>query len=680
MTPLKRPKNKFDDLSQQEQRHGPTDLSGTFGKPGNAGFQPEEEKVNLNQLEQIAAQQREEALEQEDEKALEEAHSDAEPRAERATAQELSEAEIQELSALDRLAIVERLEQLYGQKQLEEAKNVVALLRLKYKEKTGLVKKEALDRFLEEGGNKIDFRFSDKEEERFASISQKIREYHQKKREEQEKLMADNLVKKQALLEQLRHLVEGDDRPLKAIYDDFTKLTENWREIKPIARAESNSLWQNYHFLVEKFFDKVRINNELRELDYKKNLEEKLQLCEKAESLLAEESIGKASKELHDLHDRWKEIGPVAMDKKDEIWDRFKAASDAIAQKRKDYYDSLQAEMEQNLLAKRALCEKAESLLTQACQNAKEWNAASDQVDELMKLWKSIGRAPGNENDAVWERFRGSLNTFFEEKKAFFRKIRDEQTNNYNLKVDLCVRAENIAQQRLDYRAATADLLKLQQEWKAVGPVPMRLSDKVWKRFRAACDAFFQKKADYYQSMRNDENANKEAKEALVQEVKALTVENREALLTAVKDLQRRWTEIGHVPMKDKDRLYADFRAAIDEKFKVFGTKRPDGMRDFSEINTPEDAALLSNKDIAQLNNRIQRLKGDITLWENNMGFISQAKSSDVLRREFENKIRRAKEELALLEAKLKIIRTKPAEKSGNTAPKAETSQEENAQ
>ena len=641
---------------------------------------PEEEKVNLNQLEQIAAQQREEALEQEDEKALEEAHSDAEPRAERATAQELSEAEIQELSALDRLAIVERLEQLYGQKQLEEAKNVVALLRLKYKEKTGLVKKEALDRFLEEGGNKIDFRFSDKEEERFASISQKIREYHQKKREEQEKLMADNLVKKQALLEQLRHLVEGDDRPLKAIYDDFTKLTENWREIKPIARAESNSLWQNYHFLVEKFFDKVRINNELRELDYKKNLEEKLQLCEKAESLLAEESIGKASKELHDLHDRWKEIGPVAMDKKDEIWDRFKAASDAIAQKRKDYYDSLQAEMEQNLLAKRALCEKAEALLTQACQNAKEWNAASDQVDELMKLWKSIGRAPGNENDAVWERFRGSLNTFFEEKKAFFRKIRDEQTNNYNLKVDLCVRAENIAQQRLDYRAATADLLKLQQEWKAVGPVPMRLSDKVWKRFRAACDAFFQKKADYYQSMRNDENANKEAKEALVQEVKALTVENREALLTAVKDLQRRWTEIGHVPMKDKDRLYADFRAAIDEKFKVFGTKRPDGMRDFSEINTPEDAALLSNKDIAQLNNRIQRLKGDITLWENNMGFISQAKSSDVLRREFENKIRRAKEELALLEAKLKIIRTKSAEKSGNTAPKAETSQEENAQ
>ncbi|MCM1168697.1 MAG: DUF349 domain-containing protein [Bacteroides sp.] len=629
----------------------------------------EEEKVNLNQLEQIAAQQREEALEQEDEKALEEAHSDAEPTVERTSAQELTDAEVQELSALDRLQIVERLESLYEQKKLEEAKNVVALLRLKYKEKTGVVKKEALDRFVEEGGSKIDFHFADSEEERFAEVSRKIREYHQKKREDQERLMAENLTKKKELLEQLKGLVEGDERPLKAIYDDFTKLTEKWREIKPIARAESNNLWQNYHFLVEKFFDKVRINNELRELDFKKNLEEKLQLCEKAESLLAEESIGKASKELHDLHDRWKEIGPVAMDKKDEIWDRFKAASDAIAQKRKDYYDSLQAEMEQNLLAKRALCEKAEGLLTQACATAKEWNALSDQVDELMKLWKSIGRAPQSENDAVWERFRGSLNTFFEEKKAFFRKIRDDQNNNYNLKVDLCVRAENIAQNRVDYRAATADLLKLQQEWKTVGPVPMRLSDKVWKRFRAACDEFFKKKADYYQSMRSDENANKEAKEALVAEVKALAVENREALLAAVKELQRRWTEIGHVPMKDKDRLYADFRAAIDEKFKVFGP-RPGGGRDYSEINTPEDAALLSNKDIAQLNTRIQRIKGDITLWENNMGFISQAKSSDVLRREFENKIRRAKEELALLEAKMKIIRTKPAQsaKEGENA------------
>lgn len=622
----------------------------------------EEEKVNLNQLEQMAIRQREEAQEQEDMKASEEAHADAEPMEEHAQDKALSQAEEEALSALDRTSLVDRLEELLKTGKLEESKNVVALLRLKYKEKTGLAKKEALDKFVEEGGNKIDFRFSDTEEDRFSAVSQKIREYHQKKREEQEKLMADNLLKKQALLEELKQLVEADARPLKAIHDDFTKLTEKWRDIKPIARTESNNLWQQYHFFVEKFFEKVRLNNEFRELDYKKNLEEKLQLCERAESLLLEESINKASKELHELHDRWKEIGPVSMDKKDEIWDRFKAASDAIAEKRKAYYDKMQAEMEQNLLAKRGLCERAEALLTQNCQNAGEWNALSTQVDELMSLWKGIGRAPQSENDSVWERFRGSLNAFFEGKKEFFRKIRDEQNNNYNLKVDLCVRAENIAQQRLDYRAATAELLKLQQEWKAVGPVPVRLSEKIWKRFRAACDEFFAKKSDHYKLMRNDENTNKEAKEALIEEAKALAVDNRDALLAAVKELQRKWTEIGHVPMKDKDRLYADFRAAIDEKFKAFGSKQPGNKRDFSQINTPEDAALLSNKDVAALNTKIQHLRSDITLWENNMGFISQAKSSDVLRKEFENKIRRAKEELAVLEVKLKMIKERPKE------------------
>lgn len=634
----------------------------------------EKSEVNLNQLEAIAAQQRRQAEAEADEKAMEESHADVENTAEPPT-EELSEEEIKRISALDRENIVARLEMLFERKGLEEAKNTVALLRLKYKEKTGEVKKEALDKFLEEGGNKIDFRFADGIEDRFVSVTQKIREYHQKKREEQEKLMADNLRRKKELLEQLRQLVE-EDKPLKQTYDAFTKLTETWREIKPIARAESNNLWQSYHFLVEKFFEKVRINNELRELDYKKNLEEKIQLCERAESLLAEESIAKAARELHLLHDRWKETGPVSLEKKDEVWERFKAASDAIAQKRKEYYDSLQAEMEQNLLAKRALCEKAEALLGEERKGIKDWNAGAERVSEMMSLWKNIGRAPQNENDAVWERFRASLNAYFEARKEFYRKIREEQSNNYNLKVDLCVRAENIAR-RTDYRAATEELLKLQQQWKEAGPVPFRVSDKIWKRFRAACDEFFKNKADYYRSLRSSENANKEAKEALVEEAKALAVDNREALLAAVKDLQRRWTEIGHVPMKDKDRLYAGFRAAIDEKFKVFGLSHSNGMRDFSHIRTPEDAALLSNKDIAQLNTRIQRLKGDITLWENNMGFISLAKSSAVLRKEFENKIQRAKEELALLEAKLKIIRTKPAEKNGVSAPAPETVERE---
>lgn len=650
-------KNETPVMSGETEPDVKTSLSGAGEETGNAAPLEKEEKVNLNQLEQIAAQQREEAAEVEEEKAAEESHADTLPVEGSGKPRELSEEEVRELSRLDREQIVGKLEQLLAHSELEGSKNLVALLRLKYKEKTGEVKKTALDKFLAEGGNKVDFRFSDALEERFLSVSQKIREYHQRKREELENLMAENLQKKQALLEELKKLIE-EDRPLKQTYDDFTRLTETWREIKPIARAESNNLWQNYHFLVEKFFDKVRINNELRELDYKKNLEEKLQLCEKAENLLLEESISKASKELHELHDRWKEIGPVVAEKKDEIWERFKAASDAISQKRKDYYDRMQAELEQNLLAKKALCEKAEALLAERRGTAKDWNAGTDQVEELMKLWKSVGRAPRADNDAVWERFRGSLNTFFETKKEFYRKMRDEQADNFNQKVDLCAQAENIAQQRTDFKAATADLLKLQQQWKEIGPVPYRLSDKIWKRFRAACDEFFQKKSAYYDSMRASESANLAAKENLVQEAKNLSVDSRDALLAAVKELQRKWTEIGHVPMKEKDRVYVDFRAAIDEKFKHFGSYRHEGRgRDFSDIQTPEDAAKMSGREVSALSNRIAKLKADIALWENNMGFISSAKSSNVLRLEFERKIQSAKQDLALLEAKLKMAK-----------------------
>ena len=656
-------------------------------EPAVAG---KEGKVDLNQLEQIAAKQREEAQEEAEVKAEEESHSDVESVSNAPKSKELTEEEVQELSTLDRQGVVERLEALYAARELEESKNMVALLRIKYKERTGVEKKAALDKFLEGGGNKAEFRFSDALEERFQAVSQKIRDYHQQKREELERLMEENLRKKQALLEELKRLIE-DEKPLKQTYDEFNKLTETWREIKPIARPQSNNLWQSYHFLVEKFFEKVRINNELRDLDYKKNLEEKLQLCEKAESLLMEESISKASRALHDLHDRWKEIGPVALEKKDEIWERFKAASDAIAGKRKEYYEKLQAGMEQNLLAKKALCEKAEALLAESRQSFKQWNEATSQVEELMKLWKSIGRAPQSDNDAIWERFRGSLNVFFETKNEFFRKKRDEQNNNYNLKVDLCVQAENIARQREDFKAATADLLKLQQQWREIGPVPYRLSDKIWKRFRAACDEFFKRKADFYEGMRSQEGANKQAKEALVEEARQIVVEGKESLMAAVKDLQRRWTEIGHVPIKDKDRLYAEFRAAIDEKFKALGPKAPSrAVRDFAGIQTEEDAARMSGREVSSLQNRISLLRNDINLWENNMGFISQSKSSDVLRREFERKIERAKQDLALLEAKLKLVRAgkdsasgkKPAQdaatgQEGMTAPAAPAAGEE---
>lgn len=571
----------------------------------------------------------------------------------------ISEEDEQNVSALTREELLDRLVGFYENQQLSTSKNLVALLRVKFKDLTTELRKTSLEEFVEEGGNKIDFRFEDTLNTKFSEISNKIREYHIKLREENEKLLADNLLKKKEILEQLKQLIDID-QPLKKTYDEFNKLTEDWKGIKPIARAYANELWQNYHFLVEKFFEKVRINNELRELDFKKNLEQKILLCEKVEELLKEEIINKAAKELNELHERWKEIGAVANDKREELWSRFKASSDTIIQKRNDHYDNMQVVMEQNLLAKKALCEKIENIVIVECSTIKQWMDQGDKVDELMKLWKAIGRAISKENDAIWARFKGSIDTFYGAKKDFFQTLRDEQLNNYNFKVEICVKAENIANNRTDWKAATNDLLKLQEDWKKIGSVSNKVSDKIWKRFRAACDLFFNTKGEQITAMKGKEGENLEIKKGLIQEVKALECENRDALLVAIKDIQRRWTEVGFVPMAEKDKIYEEFRAAIDEKFAIFGSVRKGIVGRVADINTEEDAALLSDRDVYQLNQKITEMRADINLWENNIEFFSSSKNANVLKLEFEKKITLAKQDLALLEAKLKLIK-KPA-------------------
>ncbi|MDE5703518.1 MAG: DUF349 domain-containing protein, partial [Bacteroidales bacterium] len=413
------------------------------------------------------------------------------------------------------------------------------------------------------------------------------------------------------------------------------------------------------HFLVEKFFDKVKMNHELRTLDQKRNLEEKIKLCEQAESLLLEESVTKASEVLHALHMRWKEIGQVSLEMKDEIWARFKAASDKISQKRKAYYDEMAERMQQNLLAKTELCEKIEALLDHTPQDAKGWQALSKQVAEYLELWKSIGRAAPKDNDAIWTRFKAGMEKFFEAKKAFYRQLRDEWANNYHLKLDLCAKAEDIADRRTDYKAATQELLKLQKQWKEIGPVAYRQSEKIWKRFRAACDRFFENKEKEFGERKAHENENMAAKQQLIEEVKALACETRDQLVQAVQEIQRRWTAIGFVPIKEKEKLYEAFRAAIDEKFadkNLKGGHR--GIADtLAQLETEADAAKLSNREVQAAAKKLLQLKADLNTWENNIGFLSRSKNADVLRREVERKIQKAKQEIALLEAKMKLIR-----------------------
>lgn len=584
---------------------------------------------------------------------------------------EISQDQEKEITDLSREDLVNRLEDIYKNGIVAASKTLVALLRVTYKDKTEDWKRSLREKFEAESEQKEgaeatqdkNMRISDALEERFSEVSRKIKELHVLEREEREKLMTANLEKKKALLEDLRQLIDLD-QPLKQTYDAFNKLTEVWKEIKPIAREEANNLWETYHFLVEKFFDKIKMNNELRTLDQKKNLEKKLQLCEKAEALLLEESTLKASQHLHEFHKRWKEIGQVSMEMKDEIWERFKAASDKISQRRKVYYEELDAKLQQNLLAKTELCEKMAALLEKKPTDAKTWNDATKEVEECMNLWKSIGRAPEKDNDVIWEKFKGSMHVFFEDKKNFYQQLRDEQTQNYNLKIDLCVQAENISAQRVDWKVATQDILKIQKQWKEIGPVPYRLSDKIWKRFRAACDSFFDKKAAQYEQMKSNEGQNLELKQGLIDSVKQLACETREELVQAIQDIQRKWSEIGFVPMKEKERLYSEFRQVIDNKFgdkNIKGVERRGIGGIVSSIETVDDAARLSGKEVQLIVKKIAQLKADMQIWENNIGFLSQSKNSEVLRVEVDKKMQKAKQEIALFEAKLKLIQKKGA-------------------
>jgi hypothetical protein len=475
-----------------------------------------------------------------------------------------------------------------------------------------------------------------------------------------EKQKHENLKEKEAILEELRQLIESEEE-LKKTYDVFKELQEKWREIGPVPQSANNTLWNNYHFLVEKFFDKVKINKELRDLDLKKNLEAKTELCEKAEELLLETSVNKSFQKLQKLHEAWKETGPVPKDKKDEIWDRFKAASDSLNEHRQKYYDELREEQNKNYSAKIVLCEKAEQLSEEIPKSPKEWQANTDKINELFKVWKSIGFAPKKVNDEVWVRFRTALDTFFKHKKEFFQKYKDEQSENYNQKVNLCLQAEALKDSE-DWKRTTDELIALQQEWKKIGPVPRKFSDKIWKRFRAACDEFFNRKAEYFSNIGEKQDENHRKKKELIEKIKTYgySKDNTENL-NILKEFQREWMEIGHVPIKQKDTIQNEFRKTINEQFDKLNISRKAkstiGFKNKIEnLKNSPHADNIINKERAFLLSKINALQNDIKLWENNIGFFASSKKADVLKSEFESKIEKAKTDITILEEKLRIL------------------------
>lgn len=565
-----------------------------------------------------------------------------------------------ELEGLDKLQLVEMLEETVQDANVQNIKEKVAAIRLHFNKLNKDDMDRELESFLQGGGEAENFQHEEGPiEQRFNAALGIFKANRAKQNEDLEAQKQENLAKKQGLLEELKQIIASEET-IKKTYDDFRNLQERWKEIGQVPAAENSNLWNSYHFLVEKFFDKVRIGRELRDLDMKKNLDAKIMLCEKAEELLDEKSLTKSFKALQKLHEDWKEIGPVPQDKKDEIWERFKAASDKINQTRREHYAQLQEEQNANLETKRALCEKAEEIVNDDYASVSAWQKKSDELTEIFNVWKTVGQAGKKDNEDIWNRFRATMDTFFTKKKEFFASMKDKQTENLERKNQLCAEAEALMEST-EWKNATEQLKKLQEEWKTIGPVPKRHTDKVWKRFRAACDTFFNRKNEHFSGRREEEVANLAAKKALLEEIKAFQLgTNRNENMDAIKAFQKRWIEIGHVPMKHKEAINKEYRQLIDG---IFDTMR----KNQNEISTNEFREMMESlkddptandrvrKERNGLQNRIQKLRDEIAVLENNIGFFAKSKNAELMRAEYEKKINKAKDDLKVLEAKLKI-------------------------
>ncbi len=564
-------------------------------------------------------------------------------------------------NSLNKLELVEQLEEVVEEKDIAKIKDTVAKIKVAFYKRNKEEVQNAKALFLKEGGEEKDFATAeDPLEHRFKNAFSHYKQNKAKFSAHLEEEKQVNLNTKLEILAELKQLINSEET-LKKTYDEFRTLQEKWKAVGLVPAGELNNLWQSYHFLVEKFFDKVRINKELRDLDLKKNMEAKIALCEKTEELLMDNSIINSFKLLQKHHDEWREIGPVPSDKKDALWERFKAATDKINERRREHYKELQEEQENNYKAKVILCENAEEVVNSNYETLKHWQNGTDKINELLKIWKTIGRAHKTKNDEVWERFKSSLDKFFGDKKEFLSRIKEQQINNYNLKIDLCVRAEAL-QDSEEWGKTTRDLIALQKDWKKIGPVPRKHSDKIWARFRATCDTFFNRKEAHFKNAHNAEEENLKLKKTLIEEVVNFEVkESKSENLNAVKDFQKRWLTIGHIPFALKDKIHKQYKDAFEkllDKLNINNTEiSVQNYKNHAEmvINSPEGERKLSHERYA-LSLKVKKMEEDIKLWENNIGFFSHSKQADVLKHDFEKKIVKAKRELQAMTQKIKVI------------------------
>lgn len=571
--------------------------------------------------------------------------------------QKVSEESLTNYAAMDKKQLVEVLQNL-AQQPVNEVKEDVVRVRVAF----AAIRKEELakekEAFIAKGNEEAAFApAADELEEQFKSLYAEIKEKRAAYNAAQDALKAENLAKKREIISKINEIAEDADN-VNRQYSTVQQLQQDFKAIGEVPSENDTEVWKAYQVAVERFYDLLKMNKELRDYDFKKNLEQKQALCAEAEALDEEADIVDAFKKLQQLHTSWREIGPVSKEIREELWTRFKNASAVINKKYQSFFEERKANEKKNAEGKEALCVKIEAISTDNLKTYAAWDEATKAIIGLQEEWKKLGFASRKVNTELFARFRKSCDEFFAKKAEFFKRMKDELAANLAKKIELCEKAEAL-KDSTEWKKTTDALIALQKEWKTVGPVVKKHSDAVWKRFIAACDAFFEEKKKQNVNVHSVEHENLKQKKDIIAQVNSI-LENKETedAPNKVRELMKKWQEVGHVPYKEKDKVYAEYKAAIDKAFEQLDMKAKKArMANFANsINQMNDTGKVYHER-ERLVRAYEMKSQELKTYENNLGFFNaQSKSGNSLVKEMERKIANIKEEIAMLEQKIKLI------------------------
>ncbi len=513
--------------------------------------------------------------------------------------------------------------------------------------------------YLEGGGDPAQYKvLPDEDEEVFKAEMGVIKEKRAKIYIEQEREKQENLKKKLDIIEKIKAMITSPEEANKS-YQDFKKLQQEWKEIKLVPAEKANELWRNYQLYVEQYYDLLKLNSEAREYDFKKNLEIKTRICEAAEKLGEESDVISAFHQLQKLHQEFRETGPVAKELREGIWSRFKAASTVVNKRHQQHFEALRAKEEENLEKKTALCEKLEEVLKEEIKTSGDWEKKTAEIIALQAEWKTIGFAPQKMNVKIFERFRAACDDFFNRKAEYFKELKQKFADNAEKKKALIEQAQAL-QDSTDWKATGDKLIAIQKEWKTIGTVPKKLGDKLWSDFQTACNHFFEARNNATAGVRNEERGNLEKKREIIEQLKKLADEAGDDIHDKVKELTEQYNSIGHVPLRDKDKLYKEYHGILDKLYKELNVttarRRLDNFKNNLKSVAEKGADALDNER-SRLTRRYEALKQEVQTYENNIGFLSaSSKKGNSLIDEMNRKVEKLKDDMNLVREKIKAI------------------------